>query len=190
MLGVEKPLRVERLIALLGIVYGKNSGSKQAAWKSSVPCVQATHAKRRHQTRRDESGASHEPARLGQCSQQAAAPPITSLCSDQSGAREIPTRAQTNHTPYISGSPIPKFLLFFFSSPSQCRGFTCISEDSSEITFLLVENYNLTALDQLRKDWLRNFWSPSQSRSSSIDFSLFHCQHSHEECGEEGLPSP
>jgi len=87
--------------------------------------------------------------------------------------------------------PLPSqlFLLFFFSSPSQCRGFTCISEDSSEITFLLVENYNLTALDQLRKDWLRNFWSPSQSRSSSIDLSLFHCQHSHWECGEEGLPS-
>lgn len=39
----------------------------------------------------------------------------------------------------------PTFVLFFFSSPSECRGFTCISEDSSEITFLLVENYNLTA---------------------------------------------
>lgn len=70
-------------------------------------------------------------------------------------------------------SPPQLFLFFFFSSPSQCRGFTCISEDSSEITFLLVENYNLTALDQLRKDWLRNFWSPSQSRSSSIDFHSF-----------------
>lgn len=30
-------------------------------------------------------------------------------------------------------------------SPSLCRGITCISEDSSEIMFLLVENYNLTA---------------------------------------------
>lgn len=75
--------------------------------------------------------------------------------------------------PIYSLSPPKLFLLFFFSSPSQCRGFTCISEDSSEITFLLVENYNLTALDQLRKDWLRNFWSPSQSRSSSIDFHSF-----------------
>lgn len=75
--------------------------------------------------------------------------------------------------PIYSLSPPQLFLLFFFSSPSQCRGFTCISEDSSEITFLLVENYNLTALDQLRKDWLRNFWSPSQSRSSSIDFHSF-----------------
>lgn len=74
---------------------------------------------------------------------------------------------------YIPSPPPKLFLLFFFSSPSQCRGFTCISEDSSEITFLLVENYNLTALDQLRKDWLRNFWSPSQSRSSSIDFHSF-----------------
>ena len=28
---------------------------------------------------------------------------------------------------------------------SQCKGFTRISEDSSEIVFLLVENYQLTA---------------------------------------------
>ena len=33
------------------------------------------------------------------------------------------------------------FLPFSFPFPSKCRGFTCISEDSSEITFLLVENY-------------------------------------------------
>lgn len=32
-----------------------------------------------------------------------------------------------------------------FSSPSQCKGFTRISEDSSEIAFLLVENYTKTA---------------------------------------------
>ncbi|KAL2178976.1 uncharacterized protein P884DRAFT_111042 [Thermothelomyces heterothallicus CBS 202.75] len=38
----------------------------------------------------------------------------------------------------------------FFLFPSECRGFTCISEDSSEITFLLVENYNLTAPSWLR----------------------------------------
>ena len=37
-----------------------------------------------------------------------------------------------------------------FCSPSQCTGFTYISEDSSEITFLLVENYQLTALVGLR----------------------------------------
>lgn len=87
--------------------------------------------------------------------------PVLHTCTDQPVSLYIP-------------SPPPQlFLLFFFSSPSQCRGFTCISEDSSEITFLLVENYNLTALDQLRKDWLRNFWSPSQSRSSSIDFHSF-----------------
>jgi len=41
------------------------------------------------------------------------------------------------------------FLLF----PSECRGFTCISEDSSEITFLLVENYNLTAPSWLMAGW-------------------------------------
>lgn len=34
--------------------------------------------------------------------------------------------------------------LFFFSS-SWCTGITHISEDSSEIAFLLVENYQLTA---------------------------------------------
>ena len=34
-----------------------------------------------------------------------------------------------------------RFLFFFFSSPSKCTGFTRISEDSSEIAFLLVENY-------------------------------------------------
>jgi len=39
----------------------------------------------------------------------------------------------------------PEFSSSSFFSPSRCRGFTCISEDSSEITFLLVENYNLTA---------------------------------------------
>ena len=33
---------------------------------------------------------------------------------------------------------------------SQCKGFTYISEDSSEITFLLVENYQLTAPIGLR----------------------------------------
>lgn len=35
-------------------------------------------------------------------------------------------------------------------SPSLCRGITCISEDSSEIMFLLVENYNLTAPLRMR----------------------------------------
>lgn len=29
-----------------------------------------------------------------------------------------------------------------FSSLTECKGFTRISEDSSEIAFLLVENYN------------------------------------------------
>jgi len=42
-------------------------------------------------------------------------------------------------------TPPQIYLWFSFSFPSECRGFTCISEDSSEITFLLVENYNLTA---------------------------------------------
>ena len=42
---------------------------------------------------------------------------------------------------------------------SQCTGFTYISEDSSEITFLLVENYQLTALVGLRigKEFLDTF---------------------------------
>ena len=41
---------------------------------------------------------------------------------------------------------------------SKCTGFTYISEDSSEITFLLVENYQLTALVGLRigKEFLDN----------------------------------
>ena len=30
--------------------------------------------------------------------------------------------------------------LFFFLSPSECKGFKCISEASAEIAFLLVEN--------------------------------------------------
>jgi len=54
-------------------------------------------------------------------------------CTDQPTPSIKPPAARQN------------FLLFSFSSPSKCRGFTCISEDSSEITFLLVENYNLTA---------------------------------------------
>lgn len=35
-------------------------------------------------------------------------------------------------------------------SPSKCKGFTRISEDSSEIAFLLVENYTMTAHFGLR----------------------------------------
>ena len=38
--------------------------------------------------------------------------------------------------------PVPSEPLF---SPSKCKGFTRISEDSSEIAFLLVENYTKTA---------------------------------------------
>lgn len=34
------------------------------------------------------------------------------------------------------------FHSFFFSSPSRCTGITSSSEDSSELWFLLVENYN------------------------------------------------
>ena len=34
------------------------------------------------------------------------------------------------------------FYFFFSPSPSKCMGLTSISEDSSEISFLLVENYN------------------------------------------------
>lgn len=96
-----------------------------------------------------------------------------SAASSQGGAGRFAHVHRPANIPIYFLFPPQLFLLFFFSSPSQCRGFTCISEDSSEITFLLVENYNLTALDQLRKDWLRNFWSPSQSRSSSIDFHSF-----------------
>lgn len=43
---------------------------------------------------------------------------------------------------YLTGTPITNPLLF---PPSKCKGFTRISEDSSEIAFLLVENYTMTA---------------------------------------------
>lgn len=62
-------------------------------------------------------------------------------------SRQSPTsRLQMVHRPpilsiKISCSPQNLAPLLFFFSPSKCRGFTCISEDSSEITFLLVENY-------------------------------------------------
>ena len=51
-------------------------------------------------------------------------------------------RAQATNLVYKNIALAPESCpssLFLF--PSKCRGFTCISEDSSEITFLLVENY-------------------------------------------------
>ena len=36
-------------------------------------------------------------------------------------------------------------LALLFDAASECKGITHISEDSSEIAFLLVENYQLTA---------------------------------------------
>lgn len=43
------------------------------------------------------------------------------------------------------------------SSPSQCKGFTRVSEDSSETVFLLVENYNHDrSFCVFRSEW--NFW--------------------------------
>ncbi len=43
-------------------------------------------------------------------------------------------------------------------SPSKCKGFTRISEDSSEIAFLLVENYFMTTRYGLRfvSEFLKN----------------------------------
>lgn len=43
-------------------------------------------------------------------------------------------------------------------SSSKCKGFTRISEDSSEIAFLLVENYTMTAHSGLRigMEFLKN----------------------------------
>lgn len=140
------------------------AGQKKQHFLSSL--AEAGRPRGGHQTRRESRWGPHESQLPGRSTNQSAA-------SASGGAGQICTRAQTIPFPYIFPPPPQLFLFFFFSSPSQCRGFTCISEDSSEITFLLVENYNLTALDQLRKDWLRNFWSPSQSRSSSIDFHSF-----------------
>ena len=47
--------------------------------------------------------------------------------------------------PHLYILPLPSHILFWllFSSPSQCRGITRISEDSSEIAFLLIANYTL-----------------------------------------------
>lgn len=36
-------------------------------------------------------------------------------------------------------------LALFFAKPSQCTGINCSSEERSELSFLLVENYQLTA---------------------------------------------
>jgi hypothetical protein len=56
------------------------------------------------------------------------------------------------------------FLLLFLSSSSECTGITRISEDSSEIAFLLVENYQLTAPVGLRIG--REFLGPSHTPSA------------------------
>ena len=45
---------------------------------------------------------------------------------------------------------VVRIFLFLFLSPSGCKGSKRISEDSSEIAFLLVENYSMTALSGLR----------------------------------------
>jgi hypothetical protein len=71
------------------------------------------------------------------------------------GGSKRTDQARTHMVARVHGPPTPQdkfsvalpefWFLFFFSSPSECRGFTRISEDSSEIAFLLVENYTLTA---------------------------------------------
>lgn len=53
-----------------------------------------------------------------------------------------------------------------FSSPSRCKGFTRVSEDSSETVFLLVENYNHDRLFCVfGSEW--NFWKKKNLKSSS-----------------------
>ena len=50
-------------------------------------------------------------------------------------------------TPCLFAQSLTRWLL------NRCTGFTYINEDSSEITFLLVENYQLTASVGLRIGW-------------------------------------
>ena len=74
-------------------------------------------------------------------------------------------------------SEFPKYIVVSYPVPcfsplSKCKGFTSISEDSSEISFLLVENYNYD----------RSLWSSDRMGifGQIIDLSLarfvsFHC---------------
>ncbi|KAF2017091.1 hypothetical protein BU24DRAFT_143495 [Aaosphaeria arxii CBS 175.79] len=69
-------------------------------------------------------------------------------------ARQAPTTVTCAHVPPAAASttivlynPPTRlatflFFFFFFSSSSRCMGISCSSEDSSELSFLLVENYN------------------------------------------------
>ena len=68
----------------------------------------------------------------------------------QDGERLVKFCSRTDHLTHLvpfagklfkRQAPPRATLPFPLFSPSKCRGFTCISEDSSEITFLLVENY-------------------------------------------------
>lgn len=61
-----------------------------------------------------------------------------------SPASEIsfPTDLPGSGIQYIGNAPLQPL-----QSPSECKGITRISEDSSEIAFLLVENYNYRLLD-------------------------------------------
>lgn len=56
-------------------------------------------------------------------------------------------------------------------SPSKCKGFTRISEDSSEIAFLLVENYTMTAHFGLRigMEFLKNLVQTFHLMSSFME---------------------
>lgn len=69
------------------------------------------------------------------------------------------------------------FFLFFssFWKLSLCSGITHIREDSSEIVFLLVENFNLTA-----SEWLRIFFFTVRGIFGHpfIFFFFFKCLHS------------
>ena len=60
------------------------------------------------------------------------------ICSD-SFARKPGSQSEIKRIPGIYKRVISHPLLL---SLSKCKGFTSISEDSSEISFLLVENYN------------------------------------------------
>ena len=107
-----------------------------------------------------------------------------------------PSKANFTHRPppanYLSlCTPAPSFQssLFLFFSPSKCRGFTCISEDSSEITFLLVENYIPDRSHLASAGW--GIFSNKNSSYETSFFSpiFFHCQRFLgliQKCGEEG----
>ena len=66
---------------------------------------------------------------------------------------------------YKPVSPQLLFLFsFLFSSPSQCKGITRVSEDSSETVYVLVENYNYDDCSSWTFGPGGNFWKPHRQR--------------------------